>query len=62
MKLTTRDIEKLNHINSVMEDINESTTLIYEHLVDEEFENLRIEIRITINKLHNLLKSVEDEI
>tara|TARA_R110002020_G_scaffold249416_1_gene463352 strand:+ start:895 stop:1083 length:189 start_codon:yes stop_codon:yes gene_type:complete len=62
MKLTTRDIDKLNHINSVMNDIHDSTTLIYEHLVDEEFEPLRTEIKIAINKLNDLLNSVQDEI
>jgi N-dimethylarginine dimethylaminohydrolase len=62
MKLTTRDIDKLTHINSVMNDIHDSTTLIYEHLVDEEFEPLRIEINITITKLNALLASVQDEI
>jgi hypothetical protein len=45
-----------------MNDIHDSTTLIYEHLVDEEFEPLRIEINITITKLNALLASVQDEI
>jgi len=62
MKLTTRDIEKLNHINHVMNDIHTSTTLIYEHMVDEEFEKLQTELLATIDKLKSLLKSVEDEI
>ncbi len=62
MKLTTRDIERLNHINYVMNDIHSSTTLIYEHMVDEEFDKLRSELKTTIEKLKTLLNSVEDEI
>jgi len=62
MKLTTRDIERLNHINYVMNDIYESTTLIYEHMDDEEYSQVREEVRIAINKLTELSNNLEDEV
>lgn len=62
MKLTTRDKERLQHINNIMNDIHDSTNEVYECLVDEEFENLRTELKKTIAILSNLLEAVEDEI
>lgn len=62
MKLTTRDKERLLHVNKTMDDIHESTTLIYENFIDEEYNELRVEIQIAINKLNYLLKCVEEEV
>ena len=62
MKLTTRDKQRLQHVNDIMNDIHESVNMVYESLVDEEYETLRKDLKKTIAILSNLLEAVEDEI
>jgi len=62
MKLTTRDKQRLEHVNEIMNNIHGSVNEIYECLVDEEYEKLRSELKQTIAILSNLLEAVQDEI
>jgi len=62
MKLTTRDKERLHHVNGIMKEINESVDEVYEQLVDEEYEALRYTLKKSIAIFKNLLESVDDEV
>ncbi len=62
MKLTTPDKERLTHINHIMNEIHASTNQVYEHLIDEEFEPLKKELKKSIDLLNNLLTAVEEEV
>lgn len=56
------DSERLNHINHLMDEINESTNDIYEQLVDREFDSLKVTLGKLISKLRDIQNSVEDEV
>jgi hypothetical protein len=56
------DKERLNHINFLMDTIADSSNIIYECLVDREFEPLKKEIPNLISLLTEIQNSVEDEI
>lgn len=56
------DKERISHINMVMDEIHESTSDIYEQLVDKEFELLKHTINKLIFKLKEIHNSIEDEI
>tara|TARA_R110000803_G_scaffold56959_4_gene114682 strand:+ start:1265 stop:1456 length:192 start_codon:yes stop_codon:yes gene_type:complete len=57
-ELSAYDIERLTHINHLMENINDSASEIYEHLVDREF----LELKTSLSKLITQLKDIEDSI
>lgn len=44
-----------------MGEIHDSTNKIYEHLADRENKEVRVEIKLLIKKLENLVCSLEDE-
>ena len=56
------DNERLKHINHLMDEINDSTSQIYEHLVDREYDELKVCISSLVNKLKEIQNSVEDEV
>lgn len=56
------DHERINHINHLMDSIHDSTSEIYECLVDREFVPLKIEVRKLISLLKDIEQSVEDDI
>ncbi len=56
------DKERLNHINFLMDTIADSSNIIYECLVDREFDPLKTEIPNLISLLTEIQNSVEDEI
>lgn len=45
-----------------MDDIHDSSNQIYEHLVDREYDELKVEINNQIKQLKQLLDSLEDDI
>lgn len=61
-KPSAYDNERLQHINHLMEEINDSTTEIYESLIDREFDELKVVISKLIARLKEIQNSVEDEI
>ena len=60
--LSSLELERLNYINRIMDDIHDSSNQIYEHLVDREYEELKVEINNQIKQLKQLLDSLEDDI
>jgi len=60
--LSSLEIERLNYINRTMDDIHDSSNQIYEHLVDREYDELKVEINNQIKQLKQLLDSLEDDI
>lgn len=62
MKISTRDRERMKHINSIMTPLHNANNQIYEHLVDEEFDLLKTQIKTTIAQLYNLLESIEEDV
>jgi len=60
--LSSLEIERLNYINRIMDDIHDSSNQIYEHLVDREYDELKVEINNQIKQLKQLLDSLEDDI
>lgn len=60
--LSPLEIERLNYINRTMDDIHDSSNNIYEHLVDREYDELKMEINSLIKQLKSLLESLEDDI
>lgn len=60
--LSSLELERLNYINRIMDDIHDSSNEIYEHLVDREYEELKVEINNQIKQLKQLLDSLEDDI
>jgi hypothetical protein len=60
--LSSLEIERLNYINRTMDDIHDSSNQIYEHLVDREYDQLKVEINNQIKQLKQLLDSLEDDI
>ena len=56
------DHERINHINHLMDSIHDSTSEIYECLVDREFPPLKIEVRKLIALLKDIELSIEDDI
>ena len=53
------DKERISHINHLMENINDSSSQIYESLVDREFS---VECDKLISILKDISSSVEDDI
>jgi hypothetical protein len=60
--LSSLELERLNYINRIMDDIHDSSNQIYEHLVDREYDELKVEINNQIKQLKQLLDSLEDDI
>lgn len=60
--LSSLELERLNFINKIMDEIHDSSNEIYEHLVDREYEELKVEINNQIKQLKSLLDSLEDDI
>jgi hypothetical protein len=56
------DRERILHINMLMDEIYESTSDIYEQLVDKEFEPLKQTINRLVFKLKEIQNSIEDEV
>lgn len=61
-KPSAYDTERINHINHLMGELNDSTAEIYESLIDREFDELKVIIPKLITKLREIQNSVEDEI
>ena len=56
------DRERLTHINYLMDNIHDSTTHIYESLVDRDFDTLQEHIKNLQLILKDISISVEDDI
>ncbi len=56
------DRERITHINYLMDNIHDSTTQIYESLIDRDFENLKEHINILQTILKDISISLEDDI
>jgi mevalonate kinase len=56
------DRERITHINYLMDNIHDSTTQIYESLIDRDFDNLKEHINILQTILKDISISVEDDI
>lgn len=44
-----------------MDEIHDSTNKVYEHLADRESKEAKVEVRVLIKKLENIINSLEDE-
>jgi len=56
------DRERIKHINHLMSTIHDSTTEIYESLIDRDFDNLKEHIQGLQIILKDISISVEDDI
>ena len=56
------DIDRINHINYLMDRINDCSNNIYEALVYREFEDLAKEIDILESILKEISESIDDEV
>jgi hypothetical protein len=61
MSLTYYQQSRLKNINLLMESIHDSTNQIYEHLADRENKEVKVEVKLLIKKLENIVSSLEDE-
>ncbi len=59
--MTPYQARRLTHINSIMNRVHDSADQIYEHLVDSEIKETKIEVKNLIKKLEELLSSLQDE-
>lgn len=55
------ETKRVQNINYLMDEIHDSSNQIYEHLIDEEYEEVKIEINAMIKTLKSVLESVQDE-
>ncbi len=53
--------ERIRYINFLMDELHESNTLIYELLIDREFEELDGVLDALISKLTELKESIQDD-
>jgi len=51
----------LTHINYLMNGVHDSANQIYEHLVDREIKQTKLEVKTLIKKLESILNSLQDE-
>jgi|TARA_B100000768_G_C11253133_1_gene365064 hypothetical protein len=56
------DKERIAHINFLMDQINDSTTEIYESLVDREFSKVKLQVQTLIIILKDINTSIEDDV
>ena len=61
-ELTSQEVNRLNHINFLMNDLHNSLNNIYENLVDHENESLKKEVTMLIYKLKQLLADAKEEV
>jgi hypothetical protein len=61
-KLTPYQEERLSHINHLTGGLHDSTNQIYEHLVDREYTEVKVEVKGLIKALEGILNSLENEI
>ena len=54
--------ERINHINSLMTDLHDSNNLIYEGLIDRDFDSISSVVDVQIARLVELKNSIKDEI
>ena len=54
--------ERITHINYLMDTLHDSTSVIYEALIDRDFKELRSELTKTIDFLKEIQSSLEDDI
>jgi flagellar motor switch protein FliG len=54
--------KRVQNINFIMNDIHNSSNQIYEHLIDEEFPELKQEVNKLIKNLKLVLESVQNDI
>lgn len=54
--------ERINHINSLMADLHDSNNLIYEGLIDRDFDSIWSVVDVQIARLVELKNSIKDEI
>ena len=62
MRLTFRQRTKIKQINDVMNKLHNHNNSIYEHWMDDDYDDLREEIKITILELKKLLHGIQEEI
>jgi hypothetical protein len=56
------DKERIAHINNLMDTIYNSTSQIYESLIDRDFEELKGDINNLMYILKDISSSIEDDI
>lgn len=56
------DKERIAHINFLMDQIHDSTTEIYESLVDREFPKVKLQVLNLIVILKDINTSIEDDV
>tara|TARA_R100001369_G_scaffold51732_1_gene78564 strand:- start:206 stop:394 length:189 start_codon:yes stop_codon:yes gene_type:complete len=56
------EFERVKHVNFVMNEIHDSNNQIYEHLIDQQYPQLKTEVIKNIKMLRSILENIEDEI
>lgn len=61
-KPTALEQRRLEHINFLMNEIHDSTNDLYEFFVEKEYDKAKGQTRKLINRLREIIESLEDEI
>ena len=61
MKLSVLEQKRINNVNHIMNELNESVACIYENLIDQEYSELNTEITQLITKLKHMKDNLQDE-
>ena len=62
MRITGLEHERIVFINKLMDELDDSNTIIYESLCDREHKETQAEIKLLISRLKSLHDSLEDEV
>jgi len=62
MNISPLERKRIQNINFIMDDINDSVSNIYESLVDQEYDQTRKSILILNGKLKTINESINDEL
>jgi len=62
MPATANQLSRITHVNTIMDDIHNSSNQVYEHLADREHQQAKREIKKLISSLEVILSSLEDDI
>jgi len=60
--VSSDDLNAIKHINYVSNDIHDTTDSLYEDLMDRDHERAKVKAKKIINIMHELIKSLSDEV
>ena len=60
--ISKEDVVAINHINHITNSIHDMTDNLYEDLMDRDHENAKVTAKKITSVMHDLIKSMSDEI